>query len=224
MGANTSYIVSDLHLGSDYFHCDDFLAWLETLPEGARLVLNGDTIDKPKRPLGSEHRAVLQRLVDESCRRPVVWVHGNHDAHFVLDDPGQIQFVYCLQIDKRLLVVHGHDFDSLMPKHGIFKEIFRALHRLRILLGFPDVHVAHYAKKWNFFYRVLNERVANNALNGACDQGFAAVTCGHTHAAMEVERDGVRYINTGAWTEKPLHYISVDAETIALHTYENGEV
>ncbi len=220
----SSFIVSDLHLGSDYFHDGEFLAWLDALPAGAQLVLNGDIIDDPRYTLSAAHQAVLQRLVDESHRRSIVWVYGNHDASFSLDDPGQIQFVEHWHIDKRLLVVHGDDFDNVMPQHGLFKAVFRALHNLRIFLGFANVHVARYAKKWGFLYRVLNNRVAQNALSAARSQGFAAVTCGHTHAAMVVERGGVSYFNTGAWTERPLHFISVDADDIVLHVYENGEV
>jgi UDP-2,3-diacylglucosamine pyrophosphatase LpxH len=211
-------------LGSDYFHDAEFLAWLEALPTGAQLILNGDIIDDPRYPLSSAHQAVLQRLVDESHRRPIVWVYGNHDASFTLENPGQIQFVQHWHIDKRLLIMHGDDFDNVMPKYRLFKEVFRKLHDLLKLLGFANVHVARYAKKWGFLYRVFSNHVAHNALRAARSQGFAAVTCGHTHAAMVVEREGMSYFNTGAWTEKPLHYISIDADDIALHIYENGEV
>ncbi len=217
-----SFVVSDLHLGNHYFFCDSFLSWLDGVPEGAGLILNGDILDKPERPLDDEHHAVLQRLIDESHRRSVIWVYGNHDYAVKLDDPGKIQFVRQWEIDRRLLVFHGHEIDNVMPRHSVFKLAFKVLHRTSILLGLKDVHVAKYAKKWGFLYRVLNEHVARRALYQARDLGFEAVTCGHTHAVMELERDGTRYLNTGAWTEEPHYYLSVGPETIDLLSYQNG--
>ena len=224
MDAESCFIVSDLHLGSAYFHHRNFLAWLDALPVGAQLVLNGDIIDEPRRPLPDEHRAVLERLVCESHKRPVVWVYGNHDAEFELAASGQIQFVDSWEIERRLLIVHGDRLDKLMPKHGFFKWLFRRFHRLRVVLGFQNVHVAEYAKRWRLFYRVLNDHVAKNALRAARQQGFAAVVCGHTHAAMDLEHQGCRYFNTGSWTEVPLHFLEVAPDRIALRIYEENSV
>ncbi len=222
MSEESFFIVSDLHLGNSYFHQHNFLTWLEQLPERAALILNGDVIDEPKRVLPPEHSLVLERLVAESQRRLVVWVYGNHDADFHMEDAGEIQFANRWEIGKRLLIVHGNDLDDVMPNHGLFKWLFRRLHRLCVKLGFGDVHVAEYAKKWSLLYRVLNERVANNALRSAEQLGFAAITCGHTHAAMDIQRGQLRYLNTGAWTERPLHYIWVGESEIELRVYEGN--
>jgi UDP-2,3-diacylglucosamine pyrophosphatase LpxH len=223
MGSPLAYIVSDLHLGSEHFHHGEFLSWLDTLPDGVPLILNGDTIDDPRKALGPEHTDVLARVVGESRRRPVVWVYGNHDAGLVLDEPGDIRFVNHYELDRRILIVHGDDFDDVMPKHGVFKHLFKLLHKMRHRLGFQNVHVAEYAKKWAFLYRVLNERVATNALEAARSGSFAAVACGHTHSVMDVERDGVRYLNTGAWTEHPLHFIEVAEADISLRQHDSSD-
>jgi UDP-2,3-diacylglucosamine pyrophosphatase LpxH len=220
MGSKAAFIVSDLHLGSEHFYHRCFLSWLDDLSADAQLILNGDTIDDPRQPLCSEHQAVLQRLVRESYQRSLIWVYGNHDAGLVLEDPGRIRFVEHWEIERRLLVVHGDDFDQIMPRHGLFKKGFKLLHGLYTALGFRKVHVAEYAKKWAFLYRVLNEHVAHNALDAARSQGFQAVSCGHTHAVMDLEREGARYLNTGSWTERPLYYIAVDTDKIDLCLYE----
>ena len=68
---------------------------------------------------------------------------------------------------------------------------------------------------------VLNEHVARNALRVAQQEGVEAVVCGHTHAAMAIERQGRCYFNTGAWTEKPLHFLEVAPDRMALHIYED---
>ncbi|MEW6751515.1 MAG: UDP-2,3-diacylglucosamine diphosphatase [Candidatus Latescibacterota bacterium] len=220
MEDGTSYIISDLHLGSEFFRREAFLGWLEQLPEGARLVLNGDVVDDPRKALPVAHVEVVGRLVEESRRRPVVWVYGNHDRTFCLPDPGQIRFVDQWRIGNRLLVVHGDNLDAVMPRHWLFKWVFRRLHALLTRLGLRPMHVAEYAKRWGFLYRVLNQHVARNALAAARVSGFESIVCGHTHAPMDVRRNGHRYLNTGAWTEEPLHYLKVGATDIELKVFE----
>ena len=214
-----AFIVSDLHLGSAYFSHRPFLAWLDSLPEALPLILNGDVIDDPRHPLNQVHQDVLGRLVAESHQRPLVWVYGNHDEDLHLAETGRIQFARHWAIGHRLLIVHGDDLDEVMPRHYYFKKFFKWVHRLRIRLGFPDMHVAQYAKKWGLLYRVLSQHVARKALRLARSQGFAAVTCGHTHAALDLREDGVRYLNTGAWTETPHHFIAVTPDDIQLCVY-----
>ena len=219
MAPPATYIVSDLHLGSEHFRHRQFLSWLDSLPAESPLILNGDTVDDPRKPIPAVHREVLERMVAESRRRPYVWVYGNHDAGYVPEDSGQIQFAHYWEVERRLLVVHGDDFDDVMPKHGLFKAIFKTLHKVRRWLGFQNVHVAEYAKKWDFLYRVLNNRVAQNALDAARLRGFDVITCGHTHTAMDVRDGGVRYLNTGAWTETPLFFLEVNGEGFHLREF-----
>ena len=205
-----SFVVSDLHLGNHYCCHANFLSWLDSLPADVTLILNGDTLDDPRRPLPPQHQVVLDRLVAESHQRTVVWIRGNHDRHVALDDAGEIRFENQWEIGRQVLVTHGHELDDIMPRHGLFQALFKLLHRCLVFAGFPDVHVAQYAKKWVFLYRVLSDHVAGKAIRQAGTLGFAVITCGHTHAAMELERDGRRYLNTGAWTEEPHYYLRVE--------------
>jgi UDP-2,3-diacylglucosamine pyrophosphatase LpxH len=39
--------------------------------------------------------------------------------------------------------------------------------------------------------------------------GAVVVLAGHTHHAMDVMHDGVRYVNSGSWTDKPSHFVVV---------------
>ena len=215
-----SFIISDLHLGSKFFNKEKFLSWLDGLAPEAQLILNGDIIDNPAAVLCADHQAVLERLIRESHQRPLVWIYGNHDADLALEDCGRIQFAHQWAIGRRLLVLHGNSLDKIMPRHRLFKKLFRAFHHVLMAFGFQRMHVAQYAKKWDFLYQVLNRHVAAEALRKAREMGFEAVTCGHTHAAMDLRQDGHRYLNTGAWTEEPLHYIAVNSQEIGLHIYE----
>ena len=90
------------------------------------------------------------------------------------------------------------------------------MHDLRVKLGARSVHVAQYAKNWELLYRVLRKHVRINAVQYARENGFEAVTCGHTHFAEDIALNGIRYINTGAWTELPTFYIHVAEDQMNL--------
>ena len=49
------------------------------------------------------------------------------------------------------------------------------------------------------------------------ENGIEAVTCGHTHYPEDLVLDGIRYVNTGAWTEFPAHYLHITAENMVLN-------
>jgi UDP-2,3-diacylglucosamine pyrophosphatase LpxH len=202
-------IVSDLHLGSKYCRYDLFLIFVRNLPPGWDLVLNGDTIDRWHKRLLEKHKEVLAVLVAESYKRRVIWVRGNHDKRFKVETPNQIEFVDSHAIGDLLFISHGINFDRVMPFSRLFIFLFRCMHRLRVWLGAESVHVAFYAKKFRRLYEILRTNIRTNAVAYAKQHGFKAVTCGHTHCAEDVVVDGIEYINTGAWTEEPICYISV---------------
>ena len=219
MDSNKYFVVSDLHLGNRYFNHQAFMAWLDQLPLNATLVLNGDIIDDPTQPLNGCHGSVLKRIIAESSRRSVIWIHGNHDADFRMEDVGEIQFLREWNIGHQLLIVHGHKLDDVMPNHPVFKWFFRRFHDLCVMFGLRDMHVAQYAKHWPRLYKVLNNRVVRNGIKFAKSKGFSAIVCGHTHFALDDNNSDVRYLNTGSWTELPLHYLSVDSDNIVLHEW-----
>ncbi len=234
MARTTHIIVSDLHMGSPHFRREAFQAFLEQLPEDAVLVLNGDTLDNPARPLPPDHAQVLDRILGRASEvrgnaswssedSPVVWVQGNHDWGYRPEAAdGDIHWCQTYRIGDRLFVAHGHDFDSLMPHHCYFIKIFGWFHKLRILLGAPPVHVAEYAKSWSRLYTVLRRHVMRNALRFAQEEGCQAVTCGHVHYPEELEVEGTRYLNTGTWTEDDFRYIQVTDQAIFLKHYRES--
>lgn len=216
-------IISDVHLGNAHSDGTAFLHFLQSLPAETELILNGDTIDRWQTDLPDDHLQALDLLRDESRRRSVIWIRGNHDETYVMDDPGDIEFRSTYAIGKRLFIAHGHDFDNVMPYHRIFIRLFRVLHRLRVWLGAESVHVAHYAKKFPALYRVLQESVAQNAVEHAIENGYEAVTCGHTHLVDDREINGVRYINTGSWTERPFYCVDIDEKIIRMKSLSNRD-
>jgi len=209
-------IVSDLHIGSRYFLCGHFERFLGTMPQDHMLILNGDIIDNPYEKLEGVHKGILEVIEEISHRQKVVWVQGNHDNGYLPRSLGKVHFKRLYNIGHRLLVMHGDQFDEVMPRNRAFITAFSFMHRLRVRLGARPVHVAHYAKKWEVFYKVLRKNVMLNAVRCAVANGYEAVTCGHTHFAEDRVVSGIRYINTGAWTELPAFYLVVTPSEMTL--------
>ena len=211
-------IVSDLHIGSPYFLHKDFQQFVKNIPEDHEFIMNGDIMDDPHKALKSQHQRTLELIAKMSNRNRVVWVRGNHDNGYVPKGLEKVRFKRFYSLKERLLIVHGDDFDEIMPRNQLFIKAFRIMHNVRVKLGAKPVHVAHYAKKWGFLYRVLRRNVMMNAVKCARENGYGAVTCGHTHYPEDKVFNDIRYVNTGAWTESPVFclWVSDDEMTLIL--------
>jgi len=213
-------IVSDLHIGSRYFQFGVFERFLDELPVDCELIMNGDIIDSPYVEMEKSDQRVLDLIEAISYRQKVVWIRGNHDNGYVPKSFGRTIFKSSHILDNRLLITHGDDFDDIMPRSRLFIRAFKLMHDMRVKMGARPVHVAEYAKKWKSFYRVLRKNIALNAVKCAAENGFAAVTCGHTHYPEDVTLNGIRYVNTGAWTEFPAYYLHITPDEMALNAVD----
>ncbi len=209
-------IVSDLHIGSRYFLYQAFDRFLRNIPKDYELIMNGDIIDKPYEELNHQNQRLMDRIKELSYSQNVVWVKGNHDDGYIPEDFGKINVKNLYAIENRLLIAHGNDFDEIMPQNSTFMKAFKLMHIIRVKLGAKPVHVAKYAKKWGVFYRVLLKNVIMNAVDCAAKNGYEAVTCGHTHYVEDRVLNGIRYINTGSWTESPIFFLHITAEEMTL--------
>jgi len=209
-------IVSDLHIGSRHFLFLDFERFLKNLPEDHELILNGDIIENPYMELPPSHQRILDLIEQVSFHQKVVWILGNHDIGYTPKRLGEVQFEKLYTLENKLLIVHGYDFDEIMPKNQGFIKAFKVMHNLRVKLGAKPVHVAKYAKKWEILYKVLCNNVMTNAVKCAIENGYEAVVCGHTHYSEDRFFNGIRYINTGAWTESPSFYLQVTGDKMNL--------
>ena len=218
-----SIIVSDLHIGSRYLYDRALEHFLKRLPEDCELILNGDIIDSPYAELNLSHKRILDLLKQLSYRQNVIWLRGNHDNGYLPNQFGKVQFKRLHTIENRLLITHGDDFDEIMPHNQAFMKAFKLLHDLRVKMGAKPVHVAEYAKKWDIFYKVLRKNVMMNAVKCAIENKFEAVICGHTHLAEDLVFKGIRYINTGAWTEFPAFFLHVTSDQMILKKIEGDE-
>jgi len=210
-------IISDLHIGSQYLQSRILEDFLEAFPEDHDFILNGDIIDRPYAKMKKSDQRIIDRIEQISLSQKVIWIRGNHDNGYTPTGLGKVKVMRSYSIGNRLLITHGDDFDEIMPRSRAFMRAFKLMHHLRVKLGAKPVHVAEYAKKWKAFYRVLRKNVALNAVSCAVENGFEAVACGHTHYAEDKVVNGIRYVNTGAWTELPTHYLYITADDIALN-------
>jgi len=211
-------ITSDIHLGSRQSRVSDFLTFLESLPPGVRLVLNGDvmTHHASEDSLPADHAAVLDRLRTMSFEREVIWLRGNNDRHFAMQDPGRIVFAKDYIVDKQLFVAHGDRFDHLMPMLRLVLIPLRLVYEFCTRVVGSTTHVASFAKRFPWVYNVLNGHVARNAVGYARQQGLSAVTCGHTHHPETSLHDGIQYFNTGCWTENAMRVLIVKEGVMTL--------
>ena len=213
-------IISDLHIGSHYLQSRILEDFLDSIPKDHEFIMNGDIIEQPYLKMTKSDQRILDRIEQISLGQKVVWIQGNHDNGYTPSGLGKVKLTRSYSIGKRLLITHGDDFDDIMPRSRLFIKAFKLMHALRVKLGAKPVHVAEYAKKWKSFYRVLRKNIALNAVSCAIENGFEAVTCGHTHYPEDMVVDGIRYINTGAWTELPTHYLHVTKDGITLNTVD----
>ncbi|MEE4603895.1 MAG: metallophosphoesterase family protein, partial [Desulfobacteraceae bacterium] len=190
-------IISDLHIGSQYLQSRILGDFLEAIPKDHEFIMNGDIIDQPYLKMTKSDQRILDRIEQISLDQKVVWIQGNHDNGYTPTGFGKVKVTRSYSIGKRLLITHGDDFDEIMPRNRAFIRAFKLMHALRVKLGAKPVHVAEYAKKWKSFYNVLRKNIALNAVSCAIENGFEAVTCGHTHYPEDMVVDGIRYINTG---------------------------
>jgi UDP-2,3-diacylglucosamine pyrophosphatase LpxH len=209
-------VVSDLHLGSSHCRCRDFIDFLRRRVKQAVLVLNGDTIDCPGQDLPPEAEAVLEEL----ARRPpsrVAVVRGNHDENDELLPGEGLESHGSVPLNGvGMLACHGDQFHISRPHHRMFVKAFLAVHRLRVRLGAPPVHVAEYAKRWDVFYRILRSSVRDNAVEYARQNGYRSAACGHVHYPEDTVVNGVRYFNTGCWTESPAAFLDIGEDGASL--------
>ncbi|MDT8391296.1 MAG: metallophosphoesterase family protein [Lentisphaeria bacterium] len=214
-------VVSDVHLGSPHCRQGEFLRFLDSFHEPVTLVFAGDTVDRPESSwLKPSDQSVLDRLASHPLITPV-FIRGNHDETCSWFERNMFPMVSEVRIPAvGMLVCHGDDFQIVRGHHRLFVFLFNGLHRMRIRLGAPPVHVAEYAKHWSLFYRALRRIVRENAADYALQEGAKAIACGHVHFAEDTMVKGIRYVNTGCWTEPDPHYLMIRDGVVELKVWE----
>src|SRR4051794_16516021 len=202
-------VISDLHLGSDVCQAKLLESFLEWAVQRTRvLVINGDVFDDLNfKRLTRRHFACLKIIRKNSDRDDLrlVWIRGNHDgpadiiSHIVGVD---ILDEYVYENDQvRLLILHGDQFDSFIARFRWLTDISCAI--FYWIQKWAPHRTARWVRRNTKKWQRNSQLVMKGAVEYAQGKGFHYVTCGHTHLALTAEIDGVRYVNSGTWTEHP---------------------
>ncbi len=223
-------ILSDLHLGSDVCQARALTRFLEAIQDGetptARLILNGDVFDSIDfRRLQKHHWKALSLLRKLTKHTEVIWLVGNHDgpAEIISALLGiTIRDDYILASGgRRILFLHGHIFDEFLDRHPLLCNIADSFYRLLQRMDASHT-LAKLAKKRSKTFLRSTQKVQARSLSRAKKLNCDAVCCGHTHLALVNTEGGIHYYNSGCWTEKPCHFLTVTDGQIDLHPYRLG--
>jgi len=128
---------------------------------------------------------------------------------------------------RRLLVLHGDEFDSALrcnalasligcAGYGLLLGLNRLTHGVNALLRRPYWSLAQAVKMRIGKAARYVARFQEACLDAARDAGLDGVVCGHIHRADLIERKGLVYCNDGDWVESCTALAEDDRGRLAL--------
>jgi len=215
--------ISDVHLGTRGCAADLLIDFLD-YTDSETMYLVGDIIDgwrlKKKFYWPATHNDIVWRIMKRAKRGTrVVYVPGNHDEMFRqfsgLSFGGveiKRQAIHKTADGRRLLVVHGDEFDAIMLSHRwiaffgdqAYSTLMRCNHmvnKVRRWLGKPYWSLSKTAKQKVKKAVEFISRFEDAVAHEAAARGVDGVVCGHIHHAELRELSGVAYYNDGDWVE-----------------------
>ncbi len=216
--------ISDTHLGARHCHAAELARFLGSL-RCERLYLVGDIVDlwwlSHKRATWQQaHNEVIEAL--QALRRAgteIIYIPGNHDAPLrrtcgLMLPAMQVRrrAIHTTADGRRLLVVHGDDYDAathfggLQERFGdwLYYRILggnRLLNAARRRLGMRYWSLSEFLKRQSGAAERYIERFVQAGLADVRRRGLDGIVCGHIHRAALIERDGLIYANDGDWVE-----------------------
>jgi UDP-2,3-diacylglucosamine pyrophosphatase LpxH len=222
-------ILSDLHLGADMSRAREAIHVLQE-NQYRRLVLLGDIFaDLNFGRLKKEHWKFLgyiRKLSNPKRKIEVVWVEGNHD-HGLAEIMSHLVGVRVYQEYSweyqgiRHIAVHGHQFDGFSVNNVNVSYFIGTLFYLQLQKwDSKNKTLTRFLDRLNTRWLRLSPKVADGALAHARHHQAGRIFCGHTHAAMHKELNGIDYYNCGAWIDEHCTYITVGEAGVEIHEYE----
>ena len=215
--------ISDVHLGARGSQAHLLLDFLR-YHDADTIYLVGDIVDGWALKLNwywpQSHNDFVQKMLRKARKgAKVIYIPGNHDEIFrdyVGMEFGNVSIqkdaIHVTADGKRLLVLHGDEFDSVMQVSKWLAKLGsrvydwllycnRWVNVFRRKLGFPywslAAYLKHKAKSAVQFIGDYEEAVAKETLKRGAD----GVVCGHIHHAEITRHHGVLYCNDGDWVE-----------------------
>ena len=215
--------ISDVHLGTRGCRSDFLIDFLRRV-SCERMFLVGDIIDGwrlRKSWYWDEQCDEVVRLILRHARAgtEVTYIPGNHDEMLrpwlPLEFAGvklRKEAVHVTADDRRLLVMHGDEFDSVVRyakflallgdwAYTVVLALNTWFNMLRRRLGYPYWSLSAWLKRQVKEAVKAIDRFEGALANEARRRGFDGVVCGHIHHAEMREVNGVLYVNDGDWVE-----------------------
>ena len=218
--------ISDVHLGSPGCQAERLADFLQQ-HDCEQLYLVGDIFDGWKlrtrfywTPAQSR---VIRAIIAKTRRRTqVYYLTGNHDGFMREFVATQLPFgkihlahevVHTTADGRRLLVLHGDTYDSLITRlprlakagdraYSLLMAGEALLNRVRAGLGRPPLPISIKTKS------VVKTAVqlacgVDMRMQGRCERaGLQGIVCGHTHhPEIRSLGDGITYYNCGDWVD-----------------------
>jgi len=246
--------ISDIHLGTSGCKADFLLDFLDH-NEADTLYLVGDIIDgwqlRKHWYWPRTHNDVVQKILRKARNGTrVVFLPGNHDefardftSYAFGDIEVQDEVVHTLADGRRLLVLHGDQFDGVIQHSKWLARLGDSLYNLALWLNHHfnrlrhrcglhywslSQYLKHKVKNAVSFITDFEETLAGEARRRHLD----GVVCGHIHKAELREVAGVLYCNDGDWVESlsalgedhdgQLHLVDWAATLAARHAGSRG--
>lgn len=220
-------VISDIHLGSENCQAKYLVHFLHSVRRGElkakHLVLNGDVFDSIDfRRLKKHHWKILSELRKIADEMEVVWINGNHDGPAEI--VSHLLGVRCADEivvesgGRKILFLHGHRFDEFITRYPLITfvadRIYNFLQRIDKSHSF-----AKFAKRRSKTFLRCAQKIETDAVKYAAKHGCEVVCCGHTHLPVANTEGPVQYFNSGCWTEKPCHYLTVQDGVVTVCSY-----
>ncbi len=215
--------ISDVHLGTRGCNAAMLIDFLDHV-DSDTMYLVGDMIDgwrlKKKFYWPAAHNDVVWRLLKRARRGTrMIYIPGNHDEVFRqfsgLDFGGiaiRRKAIHETADGKRLLVLHGDEFDAITLAHRWLAHVGDAAYHALMAL---NRWVNAFRRRFDMPYWSLSKHAKAKVKNAvafisrfeevvahaAGARGVDGVVCGHIHTAEMREIAGIRYYNDGDWVE-----------------------
>lgn len=238
--------ISDLHIGSSQCQADVLLDFLK-YNESDVLYLVGDIIDfwalSKKVYWPKSHNTIIQKILRKARHDTrVVYVPGNHDENvrdydeYVFGDiVVKNSVVHVTAAGKRLLVVHGDEYDTIAKYHrwiarlgstgyDLLLQFNRQLRAIRRFLGIQS----HFSLAAFVKFKVKNavqfiSDYEQSIVATLVDEGLDGVICGHIHHAEIKDMGGFLYVNTGDFVESCTAIVEHDDGRLELIRWQQRE-
>lgn len=219
--------ISDIHLGTKGCNAELLIDFLDHT-DSDTMYLVGDIIDgwrlKKKFYWPAEHNDIVWRILKRAKRGTrIVYIPGNHDEMvrpFSGMNFGGVEILRAAFHDtadgRKLMVLHGDEFDTIMLAHRWLAFVGDALYHLAMGL---NIWVNRIRRAFDLPYWSLSKMAKHKVKNAvefisryeevvaraAAERGVDGVVCGHIHTAemRDFTQNGktIAYYNDGDWVE-----------------------